>query len=125
MDLGLLNSASGPILHNGRAAGERPRGARHARPAGGTANGRCRNRIGPRAARHARPAWDRQPTDAVAGAVAEIAVVETPDGHGRLEADFTAVAAAYGARKGITYRAWRELGVEPRVLAAAEIRRGG
>ncbi len=39
------------------------------------------------------------------------------------EAEFTAVAAAYGERKGITYDAWRQLGVEPRVLGAAGIRR--
>ena len=40
-----------------------------------------------------------------------------------MEAEFTAVAAAYGQRKGITYDAWRQIGVEPRVLGAAGIRR--
>lgn len=41
-----------------------------------------------------------------------------------VEAEFTAVAAAYGARKGITYDAWRQLGVAARVLGGAGIRRG-
>ena len=41
-----------------------------------------------------------------------------------LEAAFTEVAAAYGERKGLTYEAWRSIGVEPRVLKAAGIERG-
>jgi hypothetical protein len=41
-----------------------------------------------------------------------------------LEAAFTEVAAAYGERKGLTYEAWRSIGVEPRVLKAAGIGRG-
>ena len=40
-----------------------------------------------------------------------------------LEAGFVAVAAAYGERKGITYTAWRELGVPGPVLARAGISR--
>ena len=41
-----------------------------------------------------------------------------------LEAEFVEVAAAYSQRKGITYEAWRAIGVEPRVLKAAGIARG-
>ena len=37
---------------------------------------------------------------------------------------FTSSAKAYGARKGITYAAWRELGVDASVLKAAGITRG-
>ncbi len=40
-----------------------------------------------------------------------------------LEAGFIETAAAYGQRKGITYTAWREVGVEPRVLKEAGIPR--
>jgi hypothetical protein len=40
-----------------------------------------------------------------------------------LEAQFVAVAASYGERKGITYSAWRELGVPAPVLAQAGITR--
>ena len=41
-----------------------------------------------------------------------------------LEAEFVRVARAYGERKGITYAAWREAGVDPKVLRAAGIGRG-
>ncbi len=41
-----------------------------------------------------------------------------------LEAEFIEVAAAYGERKGLTYEAWRSIGVPPRALKAAGIRRG-
>jgi len=40
-----------------------------------------------------------------------------------LEAEFVDTAAAYGERKGISYTAWREVGVEPRVLKTAGIPR--
>ena len=40
------------------------------------------------------------------------------------EADFVAVAQAYSRRKGITWAAWREVGVPRRVLEAAGIERG-
>ena len=40
-----------------------------------------------------------------------------------LEREFVASAAAYSARKGISYAAWRELGVEPGVLKRAGITR--
>jgi hypothetical protein len=42
-----------------------------------------------------------------------------------LEAQFVAVAASYGERKGITYSAWRELGVPAPVLTQAGITRTG
>lgn len=41
-----------------------------------------------------------------------------------LEADFVAAAREYGERKGITYAAWREAGVDAAVLKRADIRRG-
>ena len=41
-----------------------------------------------------------------------------------LELAFIEVAADYGERKGLTYGAWRGVGVEPRVLKAAGIGRG-
>lgn len=40
-----------------------------------------------------------------------------------LEQGFVDAAAAYSARKGISYAAWRELGVEASVLKRAGIRR--
>lgn len=42
----------------------------------------------------------------------------------QLEADFVAAAKEYGQRKGITYAAWREAGVDASVLKRADIRRG-
>lgn len=42
-----------------------------------------------------------------------------------LEEEFVTAAAPYGRRKGITYAAWREAGVDPAVLRRAGIRRGG
>ena len=40
-----------------------------------------------------------------------------------LEADFVAVAKGYSERKGISYAAWREVGVEPAVLKKAGVSR--
>jgi hypothetical protein len=40
-----------------------------------------------------------------------------------LEAAFVAVAGPYSARKGLTYAAWRAVGVKPRVLREAGIAR--
>lgn len=40
-----------------------------------------------------------------------------------LEANFVKVAAEYGQRKGISYRAWREVGVDAVVLKQAGIKR--
>ena len=42
-----------------------------------------------------------------------------------LEEQFVAAAKEYGERKGISYSAWREAGVDAAVLKRAEIRRGG
>jgi uncharacterized protein YicC (UPF0701 family) len=41
-----------------------------------------------------------------------------------VEADFVAAAKTYGQRKGISYEAWREIGVPPAVLKNAGITRG-
>jgi hypothetical protein len=41
-----------------------------------------------------------------------------------LEEAFVTAAEPYGRRKGITYSAWREAGVDPGVLRRAGIRRG-
>jgi len=41
-----------------------------------------------------------------------------------LEKDFVAAAKNYGQRKGVTYAAWRELGVAPDVLRRAGVGRG-
>ena len=40
-----------------------------------------------------------------------------------LEQEFVAAAKSYSARKGISYAAWRELGVDPSVLKRAGISR--
>ncbi len=40
-----------------------------------------------------------------------------------LEAEFVKVAASYAKRNGISYGAWREVGVEPSVLKTAGIKR--
>ncbi len=42
-----------------------------------------------------------------------------------LEEEFVKAAADYSARKGISYAAWRELGVQPDVLKKAGISRAG
>jgi hypothetical protein len=42
---------------------------------------------------------------------------------GAAEAEFVAVAASYGERKGISYSAWREVGVPAAVLRSAGISR--
>ena len=41
-----------------------------------------------------------------------------------LERDFVKVAKGYAERKGISYAAWRELGISPEVLRKAGISRG-
>ena len=41
-----------------------------------------------------------------------------------LESDFVKTASKYATRKGISYAAWREAGVDASVLRAAGIRRG-
>ena len=42
----------------------------------------------------------------------------------RLQKEFVKAAGPYSQRKGITYAAWRELGVEAAVLAEAGVKRG-
>lgn len=41
-----------------------------------------------------------------------------------LEDEFVNAAAEYGMRKGISYAAWREAGVDPAILKRSGIRRG-
>ena len=41
----------------------------------------------------------------------------------QLEKEFVKVAAEYGERKGISYSAWREIGVPASVLKQAEVKR--
>jgi len=41
-----------------------------------------------------------------------------------LEEAFVEAAGPYGDRKGISYAAWRQLGVDPAVLRRANVRRG-
>ena len=48
-------------------------------------------------------------------------VLPERSGTGRLEDDFVRMAKAYGERKGITNRAWQEMGVGPRELRNAGI----
>ncbi len=43
----------------------------------------------------------------------------------KLEAEFVAQAKSYGSRKGISYAAWRELGVSADVLRKAGVSRSG
>jgi len=40
-----------------------------------------------------------------------------------LEDEFVVAAGPYGARKGVTYAAWRQLGVDPTVLRKAAVKR--
>ena len=54
----------------------------------------------------------------------EVASADTTVDIQALEEEFVAAAAPYGARKGITYAAWRQLGVDPSVLRRAGVRRG-
>jgi hypothetical protein len=53
----------------------------------------------------------------------ELENLSSDDGIAELEADFVAVAANYGNRQGISYAAWREVGVQPDVLRRAGITR--
>ncbi len=55
---------------------------------------------------------------------AAIEAAETTVDLSALEDDFVAAAAAYGARKGISYAAWREIGVPAAILKRAGIGRG-
>jgi hypothetical protein len=55
---------------------------------------------------------------------AELEAVGTKVDLSALEEEFVKAAAAYSSRKGISYAAWRELGVEPAVLKRAGVGRG-
>jgi hypothetical protein len=55
---------------------------------------------------------------------AELAAGDNAVDLAALEDGFVAAAGPYGQRKGITYAAWREAGVDPGVLRRAGIRRG-
>lgn len=55
---------------------------------------------------------------------AELDAAENKPDLEALEADFVASAKPYSERKGISYAAWRELGVEAAVLKKAGIKRG-
>jgi hypothetical protein len=54
----------------------------------------------------------------------ELASMEAKEDLSGLEADFVKVARSYSRRQGITYGAWREVGVSPAVLKRAGINRG-
>jgi uncharacterized protein YicC (UPF0701 family) len=56
---------------------------------------------------------------------AELTNMEDKPDLSALEKGFTDSAKGYGSRKGITYAAWRELGVDPATLKAAGITRAG
>lgn len=53
----------------------------------------------------------------------ELAGMEARQDLAELEADFVAMAKRYGERKGLSYAAWREAGVEAAVLRKAGISR--
>jgi len=55
---------------------------------------------------------------------AELEAMETKVDMSALEDDFVAVAADYGSRKGISYAAWREIGVDAALLERAGVKRG-
>ena len=54
---------------------------------------------------------------------AELAAMEDPVDLDAVEAEFVAAAKGYGERKGISYAAWREVGVPAAVLKRAGISR--
>ncbi len=56
---------------------------------------------------------------------AELAAKQGAVDLGALEEEFVRAAKAYGERKGISYGAWREAGVEASVLRRAGISRAG
>lgn len=55
---------------------------------------------------------------------AELATMGTTVDMTALEAEFVKVAKSYGDRTGVSYAAWRAVGVAPGVLKAAGITRG-
>ncbi|MEZ5171363.1 MAG: hypothetical protein R3A49_11540 [Acidimicrobiia bacterium] len=67
-----------------------------------------------------RPAW----AEKVVQLRGELAALESTGDHAAREAAFVKLAAGYSKDKGISYAAWRELGVPPDVLKKAGITRG-
>lgn len=57
--------------------------------------------------------------------IAELESLEAGDNLAELEAAFISAAAAYSERRGISYSAWREVGVDAAVLKQAGISRAG
>ena len=55
----------------------------------------------------------------------ELASMQAGHDLSALEEEFVGAAKTYGERKGISYSAWREAGVEPSVLKRAGISRAG
>lgn len=55
---------------------------------------------------------------------AELSSTDNAVDLGALEEEFVVAAKPYGERKGITYAAWRQAGVDPGVLRRANIKRG-
>jgi len=55
---------------------------------------------------------------------AELSSTDNAVDLGALEEEFVVAASEYGKRKGITYAAWRQAGVDPGVLRRAGIKRG-
>jgi hypothetical protein len=53
----------------------------------------------------------------------ELTLLESGNDLGELEAQFVEVAASYSERQGISYAAWREIGVAPAVLRSAGVAR--
>ena len=56
--------------------------------------------------------------------VAELATIGAPVDMTALETDFVKVAKSYGQRTGVSYAAWRAVGIAPSVLKSAGITRG-
>jgi hypothetical protein len=54
---------------------------------------------------------------------AELDVMNAGDDLSELEAEFVAIAASYSERQGISYMAWREIGIPAAVLRQAGISR--
>jgi uncharacterized protein YicC (UPF0701 family) len=55
---------------------------------------------------------------------AELSSTDNAVDLGALEEEFVVAAKPYGERKGITYAAWRQAGVDPGVLRKAGVKRG-
>ncbi|HVF14115.1 MAG TPA: hypothetical protein VM942_05905, partial [Acidimicrobiales bacterium] len=55
---------------------------------------------------------------------AELSSTDNAVDLGALEEEFVVAAKPYGERKGVTYAAWRQAGVDPSVLRKAGIKRG-